>query len=75
MPGLGFLHHEGERRGGGFDGGVQFRKHGDDAAKHGRGEENGENGGLAHDRIPFEIEKVVSKILYSIIGCSGGMIS
>ena len=44
-----------ERRGGGLDSRAQFRQHGKDAPEHGGGEDDGEEGCLAHDIcIPFD---------------------
>jgi hypothetical protein len=48
-PGAGFVLQRGrERRGGGFDGGAEFREHGEDAAEHGGGEDDGKERSFAH---------------------------
>ena len=64
-----------ERRGGGFDGGAEFREHGEDAAKHGGGEKDGEERSLAHGEC-LSVEVVGRfKKLFSGIGCLGMRIS
>ena len=46
-----------ESRGGGLDGGGQFRKHGEDAAEHGGCEDDGKERCFAHGSVPFKLEK------------------
>ena len=52
-----FLQCGRERRRGGFDGCAEFREHGDDAAEHGRSEEEREDGDLAHGECAFRLKK------------------
>ena len=58
MPYL-YLQRGRECRGGGFDGGGQFREHGEDAEEHGCGEDDGEERGFAHGSVPFKTEEKV----------------
>ena len=64
-----FSQRGGERRSGGFDGGGEFREHGEDAAKHRGGEKDGEERSLAHGMCLSVEGNDRFKKLFSRIGC------
>ena len=65
-----------ERRGGGFDGRAEFREHGEDAAEHGGGEDDGEKRSFVHVGSFHTLRSGCFKNLFHELDAgSGGILS